>query len=85
MRKLSVFAVLAALVAAPAALAKERNITMTAADVAPKAGQPWTATLRVAIDGTPGPAEPSMSPRGRPRRRGSTSPGSSSRPPARGG
>ena len=55
MLKLSVLAVLAALVAAPAALAKERNITMTAADVAPKAGQPWTATLRVAIDGTPAP------------------------------
>ena len=55
MRKLSVLAVLAALVAAPAALAKERNITMTAADVAPKAGQPWTATLRVAVDGTPAP------------------------------
>lgn len=55
MRKLIVFAVLAALVAAPAALAKERNITMSAADVAPKAGQPWTATLRVVIDGTPAP------------------------------
>ena len=44
MRKLIVLAVLAALVAAPAALAKERNITMIGADVAPKAGQPWTAT-----------------------------------------
>src|SRR4029453_491236 len=55
MRKLSVFAVLAALVAAPAALAKERNITMSAADVAPKAGQPWTAKLRVVVDGTPAP------------------------------
>ena len=40
MRKLSVLALLAALAAAPAATAKERNITMTAADVAPKAGQP---------------------------------------------
>ena len=55
MRKLSVFAVLAALVVAPAALAKERNITMSSADVAPKAGQPWTATLRVVVDGTPAP------------------------------
>jgi len=55
MRRLSVLAVLAALVAAPAATAKERNITMTAADVAAKAGQPWTATLRVVIDGTPAP------------------------------
>jgi len=55
MRKLSVLAALAALLAAPTALAKERNITMTAADVAPKAGQPWTATLRVAIDGQPAP------------------------------
>ena len=55
MRKLSVLAVLAALVAAPAATAKERNITMAAADVAPKAGRPWTATLRVVVDGTPAP------------------------------
>src|SRR5262245_39305358 len=55
MRRLSVLAVLAALVAAPAATAKERNITMAAADVAPTAGQPWTATFRVVIDGTPAP------------------------------
>jgi hypothetical protein len=55
MRKLSVLAVLAALVSAPAAPAKERNITMTTADVAPMAGQPWTATLRIVIDGTPAP------------------------------
>ena len=55
MRKLSVLALLAALAAAPAATAKERNITMTAADVAPKAGQPWTATLCVVIDGAPAP------------------------------
>jgi hypothetical protein len=55
MLKLSLLAVLAALVAAPAALAKERNITLTAADVAPKAGHAWMATLKVAIDGKPAP------------------------------
>ena len=55
MRRLSVLVVLAALVVAPTALAKERNITMTAADVAPKAGHAWLATLRVAIDGKPSP------------------------------
>ena len=55
MRKLSVLALLAALAAAPAATAKERNITMSSANVAPKAGQPWTATLRVVVDGTPAP------------------------------
>src|SRR5438034_11034194 len=55
MRKLSVLAVLAALVAAPAGLAKERNMTMTAADVAPKAGHAWFATIRVAMDGRPAP------------------------------
>jgi hypothetical protein len=53
MRKLSVLVVLVALAAAPAALAKERNIGMIGAPVAPKAGQAWTATLRVAIDGKP--------------------------------
>jgi hypothetical protein len=55
MRKLSVLAILAALAAAPAALAKERNISMIGAPVAPKAGQAWTATLKVVIDGKPAP------------------------------
>jgi hypothetical protein len=53
MRKLSVFAVLAALVTAPSALAKERNMSMTAADVAPKAGHAWFATIKVVMDGRP--------------------------------
>ena len=53
MRKLILLAALAAVVAAPAALAKERNISMIGAPVAPKAGQAWTATLRVVIDGQP--------------------------------
>jgi hypothetical protein len=60
MSKLSVLVVLAALVAAPAALAKERNMTMTAADVAAKAGQPWSVTLRVAMDGRPAPGQGPM-------------------------
>src|SRR5439155_22660661 len=55
MRKLSVLAVLAALLAAPTALAKERNMSMTSADVSPKAGQPWLATIRVVMDGRPAP------------------------------
>jgi hypothetical protein len=55
MRKLSALVVLAALLAVPTALAKERNMTMTAADVAPKAGQPWFATIRVVMDGHPAP------------------------------
>jgi len=55
MRKLSALAVLTALLAAPTALAKERNMTMTALDVAPKAGQPWIARIRVVMDGHPAP------------------------------
>jgi hypothetical protein len=51
MRKLIVSLGVAALVSAPAALAKERNVAMTAAPVAPKAGQAWTATITVKVDG----------------------------------
>ena len=50
MRKLILFAALASVVAAPAALAKERSISMIGAPVAPKAGQAWTATIKVTID-----------------------------------
>ena len=53
MPKLILLAALAAVIAAPAALAKERNIIMIGAPVAPKAGQAWTATLKVVIDGQP--------------------------------
>jgi hypothetical protein len=53
MRKLSALALLAALLAVPTALAKERNMTMTSVDVAPKAGHPWLARIRVVMDGRP--------------------------------
>jgi hypothetical protein len=53
MRKLVVLAVLAAAVAAPTALAKERNLSMIGAPAAPKAGHAWTMTIRVLIDGEP--------------------------------
>jgi len=58
MRKLIVLLALAALVSATAALAKERNVSMIGAPVAPKAGQAWTATIAVKMDGhyTPGKA-----------------------------
>jgi hypothetical protein len=55
MRKLTVLAVLTAFVLAPTALAKERNMSMASADVAPRAGHPWFATFRVVIDGHPAP------------------------------
>ncbi len=51
MRKLIVLAGVAALVSAPAALAKERNVSMIGAPAAPKAGQAWTATIAVKMDG----------------------------------
>src|SRR6266581_4538553 len=51
MRKLIALLALAALVAGPAALAKERNVAMIGAPVAPKAGQAWNATISVKIDG----------------------------------
>lgn len=50
MKKLSAFLVVAALAAAPAALAKERNLSMTAAPASPKAGQAWMLTIKVTID-----------------------------------
>ena len=53
MRKLILLAGLAAVIAAPTALAKDRNISMIGAPVAPKVGQAWTATLKVVIDGQP--------------------------------
>jgi hypothetical protein len=52
MRKLVVLVALGALVAVPAALAKERNLTMIGAPLAPKAGQGWNVTISVKIDGT---------------------------------
>ena len=52
MRRIAALVVLAALAAAPAALAKERNLSMIGAPAAPKAGQAWTATIKVTIDGT---------------------------------
>jgi hypothetical protein len=51
MRKLIVALGIAALVSAPAALAKERNLSMIGAPVSPKAGQAWTATIAVKMDG----------------------------------
>jgi len=51
MRKLIVLVGVAALVSAPAALAKERNVSMIGAPTAPKAGQAWTATIAVKMDG----------------------------------
>jgi hypothetical protein len=51
MRKIIVIAGIAALGAAPAALAKERNISMIGAPMAPMAGQAWTATIAVKMDG----------------------------------
>ena len=51
MRKLIVLVALAALVTAPAVLAKERNVQMIGAPIAPKAGQAWNATISVQIDG----------------------------------
>jgi hypothetical protein len=51
MRKLIVLLGAAALVSAPAVLAKERNVSMVGAPAAPKAGQAWTATISVKMDG----------------------------------
>jgi hypothetical protein len=51
MRKLIFVLALAALVTGSAALAKERNISMIGAPVAPKAGQAWTVTISVKMDG----------------------------------
>ena len=51
MRKVIIVLGVAALVSAPAALAKERNLSMIGAPIAPKAGQAWTATIAVKMDG----------------------------------
>jgi|SRR5581483_4636474 len=51
MRNVIVVLVAAALVWAPGALGKERNVSMIGAPVAPKAGQTWTATIAVKMDG----------------------------------
>ena len=53
MRKLIVFAALAALICVPAALAKERNIALTGKPSVAKAGQVWTATVSVTRDKQP--------------------------------
>ena len=53
MRKLIAFAALTAVVAAPAALAKERNIALTGKPTATKAGKAWTATVSVTRDRQP--------------------------------
>jgi hypothetical protein len=71
MRKLIALLALAVLVTGPGALAKERNVTMTAAPVAPKVGQSWRVTIVVKMDGkllySPGktPALRIISPAGR--------------------
>jgi hypothetical protein len=51
MRKLIAFFSIAAVVAVPAALAKERNVQMFGAPVAPRVGQAFNATISVKIDG----------------------------------
>src|SRR5262245_27335711 len=53
MHKLIALAALTAVVAAPAALAKERNIALTGKPAATKAGKAWTATVSVTIDRQP--------------------------------
>jgi len=51
MRKLIALLALAALVSGPAALAKERNVSVIGAPVSPGAGQAWNATISVKMDG----------------------------------
>jgi hypothetical protein len=53
MRKLIAFAALAAVVAAPAALAKERNIALAGKPARTTAGKAWTATVTVTRDRQP--------------------------------
>jgi len=53
MRKLIALGVLAAFVAAPTALAKERNIAMAGKPSTAKAGQAWTATISITRDKMP--------------------------------
>ena len=53
MRKLIAFAALTAVVAAPAALAKERNIALAGKPSRTTAGKAWTATVTVTRDRQP--------------------------------
>jgi hypothetical protein len=53
MRKLFVFTVLAALVTAPAASAKERNVALAGKPAATTAGKAWRATVSVTRDKQP--------------------------------
>jgi uncharacterized protein (DUF2147 family) len=53
MRKLIVFTVLAALVTAPAASAKERNVALAGKPAATTAGKAWRATVSVTRDKQP--------------------------------
>src|SRR3954453_7284372 len=53
MRRLAALVTLAALMAAPAALAKERNLSMVGAPVTPKAGHALLLRLKATIDGKP--------------------------------
>jgi hypothetical protein len=57
MRKLIVLVALAALAGGSTALAKERNVSMIGAPTAPKAGQAWTATIGVKMDGKLAPGK----------------------------
>ena len=53
MHKLIGLAAFAALVIAPAAVAKERNIALAGKPATAKAGKAWTATVSVTIDRQP--------------------------------
>ena len=53
MRKIAALVVLAALAAVPAALAKERNLSMVGAPASPFVGKAWTLTIKTTIDGRP--------------------------------
>jgi hypothetical protein len=53
MDKLIALAVLATLVTAPTALAKERNVALSGKPAATEAGETWTATVRVTRDRQP--------------------------------
>src|SRR5262245_46562267 len=53
MHKLIALAALAALLSAPTALAKDRNVALAGKPTATKAGKAWTATVGVTIDHMP--------------------------------
>jgi len=53
MRKLIVFAVLAAFVSAPAASAKERNVALAGKPTRTTAGKAWSATVSITRDKRP--------------------------------